>query len=399
MRGCVLVGLVACTATPVSQSHQAVTTEQRHEHLTLIRDVAASLGLGNAALLGGIAVSETGLAHCWSEATWACQGPASPSCDGGPVIAGAADGPCADMQGGLGMFQFDAGTYTDTVNAYGDAILTIEGNTAQAVAFVVDKVERDIAGTTDWLGAMTWMGAVPLVAGDPTMEQWAQLLACRYNGCCTQSATCTTRANGYRDNAISVYTEMGAAFWDPRARCATQPDDAVIEERSSCYVAGGTPASWHHETTGNGGTLDWTMTTDAATPSMYAEWLIQAPAAGRYSIQVSLDGTFGRSQHATYEIHHAGTVDTVAVDQTSATGFVSLGDFEIAADGTEYVQLGNNTGEAGVQLAFDAIEVTALDSVAPSHGGGCAAGGAVGGGVLVVLVFVLRRRQLARSVA
>ena len=36
---------------------------------------------------------------------------------GGPIIAGGADGPCADMQGGLGMFQFDAGTYQQTVDA------------------------------------------------------------------------------------------------------------------------------------------------------------------------------------------------------------------------------------------------------------------------------------------
>src|SRR3989475_4893309 len=39
----------------------------------------------------------------------------------------------------LGMFQFDTGTYAQTLAAYGDGILTVEGNTAQAVAFVVDK--------------------------------------------------------------------------------------------------------------------------------------------------------------------------------------------------------------------------------------------------------------------
>src|SRR5262249_54660739 len=205
------------------------------------------MGLYNAALLGGIAVSETSLCHCWSEATWACQGPASPSCNGGPVIAGAADGPCADMQGGLGMFQFDAGTYADTVATYGDQILTIEGNTQQAVVFVAGKVEQDIAGAADWRSAMTWMASGPPGAGDPTMDQWAKLLACRYNGCCTTSATCTSRANGYRDNAIAVWTEMGAAFWNPRTRCPAQSGDVVIEDHSNCFVAGGDPASWHHE--------------------------------------------------------------------------------------------------------------------------------------------------------
>src|SRR5690348_16237288 len=53
-----------------------------------IRDVAASRGLTNGALLAGIARVETNLAQCWSEATWACQGPHASYCNG-PVIAGA----------------------------------------------------------------------------------------------------------------------------------------------------------------------------------------------------------------------------------------------------------------------------------------------------------------------
>src|SRR5687767_927869 len=66
----------------------ALTGDQRRARVAAIRDVAGGLGLGNAPLLAGIAQSETGMAHCWSEATWACQGPGSPSCGGGPVIAG-----------------------------------------------------------------------------------------------------------------------------------------------------------------------------------------------------------------------------------------------------------------------------------------------------------------------
>lgn len=97
-----VAALVACASAP------GVPAAQR-ERLALIRDTAAGMGITNAALIAGIAVSETNLAHCWSEATYACQGPDSPSC-GGPVIAGSADGPCAAMQGGLGLFQLDAGT-------------------------------------------------------------------------------------------------------------------------------------------------------------------------------------------------------------------------------------------------------------------------------------------------
>jgi hypothetical protein len=98
-----------------------------------IRDAARADGMSNAYLLAGIANDETGLAMCWSEATWACQGPSSPDCGGGPVIAGAADGPCSAEQGGLGMFQFDAGTFADTLAKYGGDVLTVAGQTTHAI--------------------------------------------------------------------------------------------------------------------------------------------------------------------------------------------------------------------------------------------------------------------------
>ena len=110
-----LLLVAACAESPLATDTSEITAAVRRERYGLIRDSAAEMGLYNAALMAGIATSETALAHCQSEATYACMGPASPSCGGGPIIAGAADGPCADMQGGLGMFQFDAGTYAQTL--------------------------------------------------------------------------------------------------------------------------------------------------------------------------------------------------------------------------------------------------------------------------------------------
>src|SRR5512140_3276176 len=135
---------VACTQPQTAQKRQGLDSATKMERYMLIRDSAYQMGQYNAALLAGIAISETGLAHCYDEAPgFSCPGPASSSCAGSAVIAGGADGPCSAMQGGLGMFQFDAGTYDQTVAAYGPQILTIEGNSAQAVWFVIDKVEMD----------------------------------------------------------------------------------------------------------------------------------------------------------------------------------------------------------------------------------------------------------------
>ncbi|HEX8112271.1 MAG TPA: hypothetical protein VF516_31270 [Kofleriaceae bacterium] len=359
-----VAALAACTSwTSACTSAPGVSAAHR-ERLALIRDTAAGMGITNAALIAGIAVSETHLAHCWSEATYACQGPDSPSC-GGPVIAGSADGPCAAMQGGLGLFQLDAGTWSDTLARYGDAILTVEGNTAQAVSFVIDQVVRDIPGATGWLAAADWINGVPLAAGDPVMAQWAQLLACRYNGCCAASALCTQRAGGYRDHALEVYGELGAAFWRTSDRCAALPADGVIDQRTACYVAGGDPRSWHGEAAGYGGSRDWAPT---GGPSL-ARWILRLPAAGRYRVEVY---AAGGEATASYQVAHAGpngatngmtngvTVDAIAVDQAAAAGFVALGDFDFAASGDEHVELdaAGAPGAPGQKLVFDAIRVT-----------------------------------------
>jgi hypothetical protein len=397
----VVIASAACAEPTLATESSELTTAVRHERYGLIRDSAAEMGLYNAALMAGIATSETALAHCQSEATYACQGPASSSCNGGPIIAGAADGPCSDMQGGLGMFQFDAGTYAQTLATYGDSILTIEGNTAQAVSFVEERVEQTIK-LDGWLAAIGWMNAVPMTANDPKMQEWADFIVCRYNGCCTlTNATCQSRAAGYRDNAIKAFEEMGADFWATANRCAAIPDDGVIDQRSECYLAAGDPRFWHRETGGEGDDREWTGTTNAATAGNFARWIVKADRATVYSVEVMLDGgEFGQSKIAKYVIAHAGVTDEVVVDQSAASGWVSLGDFDFTGDGDEYIMLADNTGEPGTtdtKLLFDAVRVLALDEA----GGGCCDSSRGSGWTaalsLALVTLGLRRRSARRA--
>jgi len=390
----VFCGCMTASSTATLEQ-EAVTPEVKRERAALIRDSAAEMGVHNAALLGGIATSETGFAHCWSEATFACMGPASSSCGGEPIIAGSADGPCANEQGGLGMFQFDAGTYAQTVATYTDAVLTVEGNTAQAVAFVVDKAMLDVAGVTDWRSAVAWINSVPLVAGDPVTEEWADLIACRYNGCCSGSATCTTRGDKYRDNAIDLHAEFGADFWRTADRCTALPADGVIDQRSECYLAGGEPRFWRREAGGFGDDHESTNTTAAQAPSNFAQWFLRPSRATAYRLEAHLQG--GEATAARYEILHAGETSTVTIDQAATDGFVLLGEFELAADGSEYVLLGDNTGTAGQKLVVDALRVTPLDGEGPGGGGGgdggCTTGHSSTGALAFVLLALLRRRR------
>jgi len=191
-----------------------LTSSQRRERSQIILRSAAEEGLTNGFLLAGIANAETGMAHCWSEATWACKGPASSSCGGGPVIAGSGDGPCSRKQGGLGYFQFDGGTHNQTLARDGHGILTVEGNTKKAVEFTVDMVIRSryISGVSNRAQALAWMNEVR--PNGNNWNTWIKTVTHYYNGCVPgRCRVYSARITSYSTKAVRIYNEFGHDFW------------------------------------------------------------------------------------------------------------------------------------------------------------------------------------------
>jgi uncharacterized protein (TIGR03382 family) len=243
------------------------------------------------------------------------------------------------------------------------------------------------------------MNGVVMDAADPTMMAWASFIVCRYNGCCSGSSTCQTRAAGYRDHAIEAYEEMGAAFWATAGRCSGLPADGVIDQRSECYLAAGDPRYWHREVGGYDEDREWTGTTSLDVAANFAHWIVKTNRKGRFSVEVFLDGgEVGQSTAARYAIVHGGVTDEVVVDQTAASGWVSLGDFDFTGEGDEHVMLADNTGETGTQLLFDAVRVLSLDD--PGTGGGCCNSSGQGGPTALLglaLVTLATRRRARRA--
>ena len=202
-----------------------------------MRDAAGARGMRNGFLLAGIANDETGLAMCWSEATWACQGPSSPDCGGGPVIAGSADGPCSARQGGLGMFQFDAGTYTDTINRYGTDVLTVAGQTSDAIDYAtwMVKISAYTTGAETDDKARAWINRF-----DPNnsvlVDQWIRTVVRYYNGCQPNWSCWSDRYRTYSDGYHQAINEPGGlAFWTAGTRCGNSPP--VVGEIERKYLA------------------------------------------------------------------------------------------------------------------------------------------------------------------
>jgi hypothetical protein len=217
-----LLALAPACGSDESDAHEslrAVEAElnqaERMARYAQIRDAASTRGIDRTAyLLAGIAYAETGLAHCWSEATWACQGPNSADCGNGPVIAGAGDGPCSAQQGGLGMFQFDAGTYSQTLDAYGVHVLTVAGNVSQAIDYVVNMV-RISAYTTNAetdAKALQWLNDFD-IHNATLRDQWIKTVTHYYNGCKPEYSCWNQRYGHYNDSLQTVVDESGLAFW------------------------------------------------------------------------------------------------------------------------------------------------------------------------------------------
>jgi hypothetical protein len=198
---------------PLGVVASSLTAAERRVRAGQIRDAAAANGITQGYLLAGIADAETNMSHCWSELTWACMGPSSPDCGGGPVVAGAGDGPCSLREGGLGMFQFDAGTFEDTLAREGDRVLYIDGNVAAAVDFVVNMVIRStyVPGVSTRDEAIAWINTVRV--GNAQWDPWIRTVTHYYNGCAPSYSCWTSRYAHYRDNTSGVYSEMGADFW------------------------------------------------------------------------------------------------------------------------------------------------------------------------------------------
>lgn len=219
-------GLLDGSDTPDTAVESSLTGAQRRDRSTLIKQAAHEKGFYNPVLLAGIAMAETNMAHCWSEATWACKGPASSSCDGGPVIAGSGDGPCAIKQGGLGYFQFDSGTHGQTLATYGQDVLTVEGNTAHAVEYMIKRViwSDYISGVQTREQALAWINDVR--PNNDKWHLWIKTVTHYYNGCVPgRCSVYNQRYNKYASNTLAIYNELGHDFWYDRSQPIEPPVD------------------------------------------------------------------------------------------------------------------------------------------------------------------------------
>jgi GH25 family lysozyme M1 (1,4-beta-N-acetylmuramidase) len=183
--------------------------------------------------------------------------------------------------------------------------------------------------------------------------------------------------------------------------CGVIPaDGGIVDDGDACFSGGGPDQYLRKVTTaGEGGDLIWTHATAAAAQVSFGQWDLFLAEAGRYKVEVYTDHAYATSTQAAYGVQANGALAMVTIDQSAIDGWQSLGDFDFAQGGGQWVHLADNTGESATldaQLVFDAVRLTRLDApVPPDHsGGGCAAGG---GGWLAALVIACGLAGTRRS--
>ncbi len=144
--------------------------------------------------------------------------------------------------------------------------------------------------------------------------------------------------------------------------CGRLPaEGGIIDDLDRCAEFFGPPQYWRAvDGSGHGGALLWTDSFEADAPSNWARWSLDLAAAGRYRVEYHAVADYAVAPRVRYEIHHGDATEVVWIDQGSAEGWVSLGEFEFAAGGYQYVAVFDNVDgpvAEGQHIVFDALRL------------------------------------------
>jgi hypothetical protein len=137
------------------------------------------------------------------------------------------------------MFQFDSGTFADTLNTYSADVLTVAGQTSHAIDYATNMVKisdyTTDAETDD--KARAWLNRFD-PANAQLVDQWISTVVRYYNGCQPGWSCWSSRYQTYSDGFhLAISEPGGVGFWSAGGgtRCGSSP--AVVGEIEKKYNA------------------------------------------------------------------------------------------------------------------------------------------------------------------
>ena len=184
---------------------------------------------------------------------------------------------------------------------------------------------------------------------------------------------------------VPTYTSLVQSYEELEAPCPSLPSSGGIvdDSDSACFHAFGSGTYWRPVTSdGENGSFIWTHGFVADEPSNWARWDIDLDNAGRFKVEASnlsdwiAANGFYQSTVLRYRVRHGGTETDVVLRQGEGDGWVSLGDFDFAAGGDQWVAVYDNTGEDGAleaKIVVDAVRLSPAGATAECNPSECAA--------------------------
>jgi hypothetical protein len=161
---------------------------------------------------------------------------------------------------------------------------------------------------------------------------------------------------GVHSLRVEYYEHLGGAVARVYWNLGTTPTEVIVDDLSGGFTRGGT--GWNEARIGYADHMFWVWN-QSAYDAHWGRWTPVLPRAGNYEVFVFIPSNYAGATNARYQIYHARTWNTRAVNQAIYwSAWVSLGTYNFTADGSEYVYLGDATSEpAGTHhVGYDAVK-------------------------------------------
>lgn len=114
------------------------------------------------------------------------------------------------------MFQFDSGTYSQTLAHYGDSILTVDGNVTAGISFIINRFGFGCATTPTFsndAAVLSWINGI--APGSADWNTWMSAAAACYNGCVPPRCDQSSEAENYLASTNALLSALGVSYWYP----------------------------------------------------------------------------------------------------------------------------------------------------------------------------------------
>ncbi len=137
---------------------------------------------------------------------------------------------------------------------------------------------------------------------------------------------------------------------------------SILDTDSLCLNLHGSSRYWRSvDGAGHDENLLWTNAFRSNAPSNWAQWDLQMESGGLYDVEVFLDPSQAKYAETRYRLQHGSDTSVVFVNQSSADGWHSLGQFDFTAGTGQSLSIYDNTATNPVgekSIAIDAIRLT-----------------------------------------